>query len=112
MTDWEIPQAVFTAESVTNTTVTSSTFDHLRVVDAHALGVFITDFSGDSVLNVLLQGSLNGADWYNLASNDWGSDATALLTGDAPAHYTRVIAGTDDSGTSATITVTVVSGLS
>jgi hypothetical protein len=112
MTSWEIPQAAFTAESVTNSTTTSSVFDHLRVVDTHDMEVEVSAFSGDSVVNVLMQGSLDGSNWYELVSGDWDSTATVLLSGNGSARYTRVIAGTNDGDTTATITVTVVSGLS
>src|ERR1700733_12552850 len=112
MTSWEIPQAAFTAESVTNATSTSSAFDHLRVVDEHAMEVFVTAFSGDSVVNVLMQGSLDGSNWYNLASNEYGGDAVAVLTGTAPARYTPVIAAPNDLGTGATLAATIVSGVS
>lgn len=110
MTRWEIPQAAFTAQAVTNTTVDSSVFDHLRVVNDHAMAVTVTAFSGDSVVNVILQGSLDGSDWYELTGNDYSGTRTELLTALNPARYTRVIAGTNDVATTATVTVTVVSG--
>lgn len=114
MTVWEVPQAAFTAQAVTSETTYSSELDHLRVVDAHAVEVVVSAFStSDSgVVNVLMQGSLDGTNWYDLASDEWSGVAVQLLTGTSPARYTRVIAGTTDSDTTATITVTIVSGAS
>jgi hypothetical protein len=115
MTNWEIHQAAFTSQSVGNTTVYGSVFDHLRVVDIHAMQVEVSAYSGDAALNVIFKGSLDGENWYELTGSDGtGTGSWNLLQPSASvaARYTQVIAGTNDSGTTATITVTVVSGIS
>lgn len=113
MTNWEIPQAdVLSAVSVTSTPTETATIDHQRVVDTHALQVALSGFSGTGAVFVIVQGSLDGTNWYNLISFQYesGWSAFGLFTETGPARYTRVYAfATTD--TSATVTASVVSGL-
>lgn len=118
MTQWGIPLEVLPSSSITpGPPVMGAVIDFGEVKDVHALQATITGFTGSGSIAAAIFGSLDGVNWYTNVDvanipGAAGADGVYVNQSTIPARFVQAIAEVFSGSASATVEITVASGVS